>query len=445
MKSGFILFDDPDIPESGWICVHGDDPYRLSSLSGLGNQVIYWSNMRWQSAYNYGLLNHAYLRNDSFFRLNANEIMKEVGCDVLSPQRRAQWMAALFHYVNRVSSSSFGFNGTPMEDIKKSIRESILPFDAPMNRDTVTITQDAKQEYALCDRQQRPNSSIHALWMPRLNHAKKILSMAYPKSPRMTIVPKKMLPKNNDNIFEWLSTLGTPALVRVNIKSVTDQVGAAIFGHGSFVRSSKTKRRDGTKSLFAPVRQWVTSYDLMAMQSIYDFDVIEAIAFDDITVPIEDNAMIRAFFERYGQDLHSASYSLGIVADSLWTAYATTLNKIQGINETENVAAPFVRSIDRGILLRIVHQLTETGFTVHGFGTGRVHLAVANDDNQERDDVLDFCIKHGIVPPAWRAGISPDKVFGGEDRAVSALQTAVYYGDLENIIYLDDYICKGDD
>jgi hypothetical protein len=404
IKTGAIIFDT-ESPGSGWVCEAGGDPFRMASIRTLPTDTVWLVSAGYDEMNEAGLAGHAFYRNDSFLRLKFSVIATEFGLyddqSYFLPDVAAAKVAVIFERLVRLFCVVAGVSREHWKPhpfgLKNAIREMALPPDPVVDPLLHEATLESVQEFTRSLSRPSFGSHLVALSLPRVEHARQVLSTMVPATDRFKRVkPPKGLA--GASLSSWVIEQGGPILARTTLSNFEQQIGDV----SNFGGIAPKVRKGAAFSLqYTTTRQWLTGEELVLYSGSADVDVHEAIVFERHARLI-DLPHVRDLFSRVSEIDH-LSYSLGLFFDNLWTGLVSSYATGPSRDRAVNLIAPFLRSVDRIHCMSAAIRVSDQGHTVSGFGAGRVHLWLEKKELMQGEAVKVAALA-GLIPPMLKYG-----------------------------------------
>ena len=393
MKIGAVLFDRQDSVSldgvSGWACCVSENDgkaWRISSVHDLPSDTTWILNADFEQMSNTGLMNHAYFRKEDFFRIKINQIIRELGMEDTPLEIAVEQIAEVFERMIQIYCYFIGIERERWRPhqfgLRNSLREKLFAYDPvvddPILHDAVN---ESIQEFTNCARGKPKKGEklvVNAFYLSRVSHAIRMLKTEVPASDLYAKLPEAQLPDTSlqrEALRKWAMEFQTPFIARVTIHQIDEHMAGLInFGAISPTRTRTFKSENGTtlNEQITSTRQWMTASEIMQMSSAADIEIKEVLVFKNGTAPINLSIVNRFVRILEETELYHISYSLGLFMDNLWMAFVTKYSRFAHRNLSLNLLAPFIRVNDRIACMNKAQQIQNRGFTVMGYGAGRI-------------------------------------------------------------------------
>lgn len=387
---GSVVFDKPDMPTAGWASIEGDQAYRITDQTELGNDIIWWTNFN-SDDYQRRLVLVSQLRKSFYLPVKHNDLLKDWGVDPakMSPDQIAQITSTLFTRIMRmargliktsplgITEEEFFMGNRLAHDIKDILPQADYPMD-----DTASILHSGIGfSHFTTTTIPRPIGSKNIMVRrPRLDHAIDVLSAPVPNGPFMHRKASQL-----PNARELAST-SVPVMAQISIHRADPSI-SPIYGFGvSAVRSKRSQR------------SWVAHPELAIMAGFSEMEMRGAMIGTSYGVLSRDmNETIQKFLVAPDAAM---SWSAGILAETIWKA-ATVGRPMPNFQVSgHDTKAPetswrgaWLKAVDKIVTLRYAMALHRAGFAVQSYGSGWVSCAVVPARMEE------------FVLAAWRNGM----------------------------------------
>ena len=383
LNTGAILFDDEKTPSMGWACRFGESPFRVPGVHVLPSDTFWLTNVSYDDMNASGILDHAVFRHNNYLRLPVGSILLELGFTdndgkVSTPDQAVAAIASIFERMIRLSAWIGGLSREewkpPMRNLRLFYRQTLFPADQRLDPALQDAIDEATQAFSRTRMTAPFDCQRFTLVVPRLAHARRILDTPIPAGPECQVVSP---PEPGTSVTDWVRQVGGPMLIKASVGGMSSMVSQVINFGGATV---PTARRDGRDALYqgASTRQWITSEEACVLDRLGELTIEKAIVFTRWTTVLHAIEPIKEFFGMV-EPLDHLSYTVGLFAENLWTGLTLT-NESSPADRglSANLAAPFLRSMDRLNCLEHVMDVVEQEYSVTGFGVGRVMCATRN-------------------------------------------------------------------
>jgi len=382
LKYGCAHFEDTNLPRIATIARAGDYAgQRVAGTEDMSSDTVWLTNLDSNVLWARNLNNNPRFRDSKYLRQDMNQVLKAIGMDDETDERRVRATADIFRRVMQISEKILGIRHIPMRSLRWGIRERIAPPNQNLDNDLIKAINDATKFYTNCQNTTTQHVEERTLYMNPIDHAYDILSSPLPEGDWKRV--RKM--PQQDEIGVWIENTG-PILARVTINHIEPNL-ASLLNYGADISVSKDNR------------QWLTAYELLYMISMAsEIKIHEAYVPQDNCSCFDQYPQVRDVIDNYKFDCNIFSLSWSLFLDNLWTAIGVkVVDKTRGIKtETANPKNPFMRAYDRSRCLRKAMLLQEEGFDIIGYGTGKISINMAGYSDL---DVFRAARKYGMMPP----------------------------------------------
>ena len=411
MRIGVILFDDPQAISNGWSAVDGDSyAKRVRGAEDLASDTLWFTNLEFDHVRNSALSQNAYFRHHDYFGLKLSDLCAELGLTDAFSVTPDQLALKLVQLYSRFIDFECALSGQSRDKwrahpitARGSLRENFWGIDQLGDDHLREAVDESIQMYTSCDSRGFWDGYEHVkFYLPRLEHARRILSMPVPLSNEYERVKRR--PRKGEDISEWLMGQEGPVLAHTVIHSLDADMSTVLnFGAAPPSKSIEEKGRLRTHT---STRQWMTTLDLMTLNGFADLEIKEAIVFPR-TMPLIRQPEIMRFFE-LSEEIDALSYTVGIFATNLWTAMSRTHARASMRKHAMNARVPFLRAVDRWECMKVAKVIMDMGYGVMGYGAGRVH---ARMPELSLGDIAQVSLQTELMPPMLNTGGQGHEMF----------------------------------
>ena len=366
MRVGAIVFDPTSTVRGsdrsvvmltgGWASIAGTPARRIQGIAELPSDVIWLTNLNSEAMFAARLTMHANFRNDRWLRATFDQMAEEFGLgqNTSRAKETAEVVALVAHRVvayscrelnvhiqshNRLNEdygAMMGLDRCRVPEMHRAI------FDTVASHPTVNVIPPVSYG--------RSGSNVTAI-CNRMAYARYMLSQRVPADADWTLVEKPMTDAE-------LEKLDRPFLVRCRITNVKPMIAEAL-SWGS-----------GAKN----VREWLTDVEWRTVRTLAQVEARSALISDH---PYQELSQYAAKLPHGSMgELSELSYSLGLVAEQVWTALTNRQPRI-GKALGHPARAAWLRAIDRMTMFDYAQRLSSTkGVQIRNYGVGKVILRV---------------------------------------------------------------------
>lgn len=382
-RFGLCLFDDPCSPDGGWAMESFGTPRYVRGTGDLRSDTTWLTNIDSNTFYQMGLSRTPRLRSDAFLRTKLSSIIMELGLSDLPPRERTALLCQMFTAMMDFAFIDFGIKTAPSIQLNNGIRQVALPSEEALDHAVKYAAMGAWQTHVYCEKALQTNESqLVSFVFHRQSYARDMCSQPLPVGPWEMY--EGDYPKGAVDFIEWLDSMERPALAEITIEHLHESINALVnYGAGAGYTTSAANR--GATITFND-RRWMTSVELRALcphASITIHNVIlgREFASSPVGVPRWDPQIQR-------------SYAFGLYCENLWTSLTRTLDG----KSSKSPLAAWMHSLDRIFCLKKCEQLVhEEGFTIHGYGYGRITVQA---DKEQLLAMPHVALRLGLIAPA---------------------------------------------
>lgn len=384
MRIGAIVFDPGSVVggndrsvvalTGGWAAIGGTSARRIQGVADLPSDVIWLTNLGYSAFLAAKLNMHANFRNEGWLRTAFEQIATEFGLGRNSGKAKetAEVLSLIAHRVVAYSCKELHIQMQSHSRLNDDYAQAMqldrcrVPemhystFETIAGHPNVSVVQNVAFG--------RGTSSSMTLRCNRLAYARRMLSHRVPPDTGWELVKAKLT--END-----LERMDKPFLVRCRITNVKPIMAEALsWGGGARL-----------------IREWLTDVEWRVVRQYADVELRAAMVCEQGYESLE----------RYAQLLPSGpldelSYSLGLVAEQIWTALMSKQPRTGRITGYP-VRAAWLRAIDRMQMFDYAQRMqSRRGVTLMSYGMGNVVVRVPEGGKRH---VLDMAVDVGLVPP----------------------------------------------
>jgi len=373
-ESGNIVANDRTVVAltDAWASVSGEPAKRVQSVHELASDVLWLTNLTWNNFFKAGLSRHPNFRSDGWLRTLFGQITTELGVhgEDASPDITVSVMAAVAQRVADVAINDYSvkIKATRLnEDFAAALKaptsglsDAFHPlFETIADHPSVSVIQTANYS---------SSSPTVTLRRNRLAHAAHVLSTPVPPDTGWEL--EKSVGSGSDS---WLESIKKPFLVRCTISNVNPSV-AEVLSWGSGSRQ---------------VREWLTDLEWRTVREYGEVAVHAALICSKDADVLPQAAMLPT------GSMAPLSYTLGLVAEQVWTAMVSRQRYKDAGRYT--AAAAWLRASDRMTMFDYAQRLHGRGVVVMSYGVGNV---VARYPEGGLRRTLDIATDLSLMPPA---------------------------------------------
>jgi len=368
-RFGAVFFDDPENPEEAWATIHGNEPERVGGTGDLPSDVIWVSNVDWNSAMQSGLISHPNIKISTFFRSDIKTLSREFGFNEDKNVEASQHFAEIFDRVVRLLIKHY--NVTKLEStLKDSMRPTLLSPDRSKGKKNLDYAiESAMQTFQRCEGRTPKGSKMLSFRFPRVEYARKLLEFPVPlgnwKQVRGQVITA-------DDVSKKFAE--KPVLCKISIRDIDPTVANLV----SFSNGSKEPRF------------WATSQEIYYLSKVSDIEIQSTYVCEGYESPSAKRDVIN---EGKAGEL---SVSCGLIAENHWVSMASPYKgQFSKINIYSD-RATWMRAWDRMLCFVSAKRFADAGFHISSYGTGSILVAIPPS---MLDYALEIAGELRMIPP----------------------------------------------
>lgn len=376
---------DPSSINSGALALGclGDD-HIIRNIGGTGelaNNIKWLTNLTSDVAYQAQLKNTPKLLEDKYLRTAVSSILLELGMKHFSLAEKASAISEIFNNTMMLANKFFGISEAPKGALAAGIATKIGHYQITIeDKHLVQSVAQSIQPFTNCERRINPNPQANidfiSVVLPRLEHAKALLSEGVPMD-NLVWLSESQLP-NKSHRLNWACNSHLPLLVEIKIANISRAYSGLLnWGNGA---GSILGRQTYTVS---NERLFVTNNELIHLAKFSTIDVGR--------IALCESELDTRYTLPYESELAVTSYSYGLLMENLWCSLLRDNNG----QYRRGFACSWLHAADRMRCLNFAKLLFDKGYSINGYGYGRIILAVSSD---ERDDLKKDCQTLGLLP-----------------------------------------------
>ncbi|QRD58255.1 hypothetical protein H8Z75_23420 (plasmid) [Xanthomonas citri pv. citri] len=384
MRAGVILFDLADNIvgsdrtivnlEGAWASISGSDAVRVNSVHDLPSDVLWLTNLNFNSFFRAGLSRHPNFRRSDWLRATLAQLIEELGvaANTTATHKTASTMAVLVQRVLNVAMKRYGVqpsarNGRLNADFAErlGVKRCAIPDDLYPIFQSIAEHPSVNVIHNINHTALAPTVTVRR---NRLAHARRIMGTAVPSDSRW----ERMRRVQSDD--GWLEKVETPFLVKAEITNVKPVIAEVLSWGG------------GSRNM----RDWLTDIEWRVVRQYGTVYVREALICREQATPLVQQDKLPT------SEVANLSITEGMIAEQVWTAF-TVGQAYKGNESRFNAAAAWLRSEDRMAMFDYAQKLYARGLDVQSYGVGNVVLRFPERGLKR---VLDIATDLGLIPPA---------------------------------------------
>jgi hypothetical protein len=397
LKFGVVLFDDTKNPGAAWVAVNGSKARRIDGTNSLPTDAIYWSNITYEDFFRTTeVYRNPWLRHDAYLVTKPKDVLVEWDLDPATtpPDYMAEMLSTKFSHImtmayklakecnERMRMTTLFKCNTLREDLRFMLPKADFPKGEAAS---VMKAGQAFAQFTKTAVRGVKGGKLVMLRRPRVPYALEMLTTPVPSGP-FEFRSRADLRGFSPDKVAWVRGTDLPCLVEVTVDSMQQDV-APVYGFGN---STDRDRR--------VARSWVPHPEFLMMSSFSELDVRSAYVGREYS---QMNLALPEPVRRFLSDAHiEASWSAGVIAETLWRAACLGEEKKQGGVPGEDRAqtswrGAWVMSADKAAGFMSAMRLTDMGYAVASYGYGWIFCQVTED---QIPDLLRDGLSIGLVP-----------------------------------------------
>ena len=419
MKLGFVYFVDIGNSQKGVAVVHGETPFDIVNVGELD------TGTHWLTNHPDGIPGgsagaHALFFSDKYLRVKADKILNQLCVPEDTPaSRKAEILGQIFHNVISYGRKIFGVENLPRYEYRKGLRRILKEDDEIELPELVSKMVTDSTQYYTFSTEKVNKDRLLSFTLPAVDHSRNILKTPLPDGQWRCI---ENIPHFPEEIKEWFGQRKTPYFAKVVLSNFDEQY-FSLINFGSVTP-------EGSE------RQWVTGIELEKLYDKVDVTILEAWESSSVLV-LPENIMsdIEALPE-----IGDLCYSLGLFMENVWTGLA--LNSVPNFcrnkksGRYQNAAGPFLRAADWGYCFDKAVALKDMGFSIAGYGVGRV---VVDASFQTNEEIVLAALQNELIPPVCKDICIESEA---SDTYLAKLQRLYLVGDTDQLVAIDSMCTK---
>jgi hypothetical protein len=354
---GAVIFDDEIRPGSGWASVRGKPAFRIKGTGDLASDIYWWTNLQTKTFVKYGALGNQKLKRDDYLKPTMNQLHQELGLTTVRMpiSRIVEITSEIFERVMRMAFENYGLENPTELTLTEDLYDQLIREDKSISPDIDDALRESYQTWSQGAERPPEKAKLITFRRPRILHAQDVLATPIPGDQWEFIDTKKLPPESKR--VDWLVSQDRPALVRASVKNVQFEYSKVVcFGAG-----------------LATSRNWMSHPELMMLSKFANVKVQAVFLACDYAPQKVYRQMIT------GGALGSLSISKGILAENYWIALASSRTTKKFARDKLVIHSPravWLTASDRFHSLVPALMMDGSGFSVRGFGRGKVTVAV---------------------------------------------------------------------
>lgn len=354
---GAVIFDDEVRPQTGWASVRGQRAFRIKGPGDLASDVFWWTNLPTATFVKYGQLGNQKLKRDDYLKTTMPQLHQELGLIIsrMPISQIVEITSEIFDRVMRMAQKNYGLIHPSELTLTEDLYDLLIREDKSITPDIDDALRQSYQTWSPGIDRIPEKTKIITFRRPRILHAQTVLATPVPGT-QWEFIDGKRLPPESKRV-DWLVSQERPALVRASVKNVQFEYSRLVsFGAGSTVN-----------------RNWMSHPELMMLSKFANVKV-------DCVFLACDYAPQEVFRQMVtGGSLGATSISSGLLAENYWLALASSRTFKKFSRDKVTIHSPravWLTASDRFHSLLPALMMDGSGFSVRGFGRGKVTVAI---------------------------------------------------------------------
>lgn len=392
IRFGFMLFDDPSDPTSGWSAIAGEPSNYINNVSSLDTDTLWWSNLSYKDMYidsKVGM--SAIMRHDRFLILSPNDCLTEWGYDpkTLTQEWIASFVSRVFDKIMKMAwdmivAACKGIHPKDVfsgRDLRQDMSRIFPEPEWPVGEAAAVCKSGyGYTEYTTTMFKPPKGYSYMRLGRNRLSHALDIMTTPIPNGKMEFISGAEI----GDNAKNKVMNSNVPWMAEVAVKNINPDVSTVLaFG----TSMDKTKRI---------IRTWVPHPELIAMNPLADIEIRNAYKGEGYTTLA--NSLPDSVIEFMNDQFSFLSWSAGVLAETLWKS-ATLKNPkadpSQGMIPDTSWRGLWIKSTDKALSFIPALAMNEMGWKTSSYGAGSGFFSCPEHKKEELIKEAGLC---GLLP-----------------------------------------------
>ena len=355
---GAVMFENIKKPQAGWACVAKGAAFRVRGTGDLSTDVVWWTNLDWDSFSRIGGLNQPKLRRTDYLRPNMKQLCDELGLVInkMPPADITEHVAEIFGRVMNLAGQHYGLDRPYNHSLAEDLYDILIRQDDRITPEIDHAISNAKMDWVRCETPSPKNSTHVTFRRPRVLHALEVISTPIP-GDQWDFVPGNKMPDEKKRV-DWLIREPRPVLVKAAVLRVETDVNAVI-AYSAKMKSPK---------------DWITHPELIYLSRFASIRVESAF----IGRSYEPFQVKKSLFT--GGVFGPLSVSTGILCENYWFALTIPRPYKRGTSASDgkliSPRAAWLSSSDRFHTIMPALMMHGSGFNIQAYGRGAVVIAV---------------------------------------------------------------------
>jgi len=433
VRRGAILFDDPDIAMTGFVCVAGEEPRTIQSIADVSSDAVYITNLGFAQIHQAGLAQSPKYRAADYLRTRVNHILTDLGLQNEPPEEQVRVLAEVFDRVMQLAMCHLDIAVPPRSTLMHGVMAALGVEYPNLDPQTTHLIKSASQSHVFAARSRREVEAIagqETCFMGfrahRQTYAQSLLTTIVPMGEFRRVKLAKDL--SSDQLIEQALKLSEekPVMLPVVINKFYDETTGLLINHGAGALDHKRSTRQGTSLAEPNMREIVSTPELVMLIQLADITttgpVYAASGFAPNT--LRQAGIVSSEFDPFNlQGEEWIDYAVGLYMEILWRA----LTKLP-----QSAEAMWLQAMDRVETFIRATRLAvhEDVAAVTSYSTGRVWAVLSADQphtiNQPYSEAVQekatrISLDTGLIPPMFsRATPNTERYQLGVNIAIEA-------------------------
>lgn len=385
---GACIFDEPNLPTSGWASISGEESTRINGVNELPQDVFWITNLNYRIYTRLNLNKTLHIFDEQYFRSSVKSIGQEVGL-LNDSAELSRFCSRVFQNTYQETESILGkslpvhgyrfFSG--LSDILAPGQTRRVPSHASGRQIQQVMKECTQSNQAMFGVRPPQGSSAYPFVIPRAANFDWIMKQGVPTCDNWKALKESSVGATI-GVQHGRQIKGTPAVLdkylklsehkacflRITVKSTDPfyQPFATFSSGANHMRGHATLPEIMNLARFARVE----------VGGGYSCDLMKL---SDLGIDYEANLF---------------SYSRGLALENIFAALANPVNGEKSGNY--NGLSAYLRAYDRIICQRYAELLAKAGLTVGAYGTGKIMVYCKK---YEADFIFDAAHDAGIIAP----------------------------------------------
>lgn len=348
----------PSGDNEAYLC-HDGETRKIPGLGHAPTNAYWLTNLDYVKVRNTQLVHSPRILSDKFLRTSIDSMLLENGLRSASPSERAAFVSSVFSSCMRLSSHFHGMDYPPAS----SLAAGLVPYtDVPtrvLSNELKEASTGAYQTYVVCEREDMSSAtdiSFTSVTVPRVGHSQYVLRQL-PLGYFISLTDRDLPMKSKR--LDWV--LGQPpSICGITLSNIDPAIGPLLnwgAGAGRVVRNNNEHLNQ---------RGYATSNEIAFLADYADIEIHSVAISEDGLSPV-------AQLNDGNTEAKHVSYSYGIFCENRWVSFVIDA-------EGRPVRSPlscWIHAEDRIACLKYAIALKKKGYSVNGYGYGRITLALS--------------------------------------------------------------------